>query len=244
MAIALSAPSIGLFFREILMRALQETWHVLSPRLLSIVIGLFLNVLAIALYAISKKGFGSSVTDKIHFFLMVLLANVAAVILIFIVNLCRAPYLLYRDQAVQLESLEKKHQPKEECPPPPIPPVTPPVKRQCTEYSLDVPTDHNVAPGAEHGQTIFVFCNQKTSKPFNLSLEFDGQFINSIVPNILGNRVWPLSYNRLAPLQNSAIYKVEMNSELNAYQPMVVTVYSAEAISLKRGCLDKASLCK
>jgi hypothetical protein len=116
--------------------------------------------------------------------------------------------------------------------------------RQCTEYSLDVPADHDVAPAAEHGKTVFIFCNQKTLKPFNLSLEFDGQFINSTVPNILGNRVWPLSYNRLAPMQDSTIYKVEMNSALNAYQPMAITVYSAGALSLKRGCLGETSICR
>lgn len=117
MTVALLVPSVGLFVREILMRAEQETWHLLSPRLSSIAIGLVLNLLAIGLYALSKKGFGDSVTDKIHFFLMVLLANVAGVILIFVANVGRAPYLLYHDQAAQLEGLVARvNTPKPTCP--------------------------------------------------------------------------------------------------------------------------------
>lgn len=102
-AILLSMPSTAQFLRELPVRAAHETWHLLSPRVSSIVTGLALNLLAIALYAASKKGFGSSVTDKLHFFLMVLISNVGVVVLIFVINLSRAPYLLYRDEAAQLD---------------------------------------------------------------------------------------------------------------------------------------------
>jgi hypothetical protein len=74
----------------------------------SIAAGLALNLIAILLYAISKKGFGTSVADKVHFFLMVLAANIVAVVLILTINLGRAPYLLYHDGAVQLDESKER----------------------------------------------------------------------------------------------------------------------------------------
>ncbi len=109
MVTLVAIPSSVHFVSDMASRAWQDTWHLLSPRVSSIAIGLGLNLFAIILYAISKKGFGTGVADKVHFFLMVLGANILAVMLIFLINFGRSPYLLYRDKESQLsESHERE----------------------------------------------------------------------------------------------------------------------------------------